>query len=240
MIKNVIHFDVIDSTNKYIKEHLTEIKPGTLIDASKQTNGYGRKNRTWFDSENNLTFSFLLKELIHENTHLYSQVIAVAILQALNQYNLNPMIKWPNDIMINHKKIAGILIESKIINDEIFIIIGIGLNVNQTTFDSTISSKATSMKNETGMEYNKNEVLKMLIEHINKQLTLFKNKDHSFLTICQKHNYLLNKEVYVEEINTTCKVIGIDHQGKLKMECDGLIQSYFGSEVSLKNIYKQE
>ncbi len=235
--KKIINFSKIDSTSKYIKDNLFQLELGTIVMADYQSNGYGRKNRTWIDKKKeNLTFSFLIKQRVTDKTNLISQLIGVAIINSLKDLNIEATIKWPNDILITNKKVAGILVETKILKDEIYLIIGIGLNINQMQFEQEISSKATSLKVATGKSYIIEEVLDIIILHINKLLLAFNNQDYSFLQICREKNALLNKLVTLET-SEQAKVIDIDNDGNLVVLINNKERKYFGSEITLANSY---
>ncbi|MBE6136864.1 MAG: biotin--[acetyl-CoA-carboxylase] ligase [Erysipelotrichaceae bacterium] len=102
----IIEFNELPSTNTYLKENHNNYSTNTVIRALKQTNGRGRFDRQWL-SDDDLTFSILFKEQ-NANHHL---IAPLAIVYALLSYNIRAQIKWPNDIYINDKKLAGILIE---------------------------------------------------------------------------------------------------------------------------------
>lgn len=239
MIGNkIIKFKTLDSTNKYIKEHIFELESGSIVITDFQTNGYGRLSRTWFDTDlMNLTFSFLLRQKVNSHTTLISQLVGAAIIKALEELNIDANIKWPNDILVNNKKVAGILIESKILQDDIYLIVGIGLNVNSTTFDQTIEHKATSLKNETNITYNLDEVLNTIVTHLNYFVDNFNRSDHSFLDVCRSKNALLNKEVTIESTQEKAIVVGIDDDGSLIVLIKNKRIKYFGSEITLSNSY---
>lgn len=122
----VIEFDELSSTNTYLKENHQKYESNTVIRAHKQTNGRGRFDRVWV-SNNDLTFSILFKNK-NVNHHL---IAPLAVIDALLSFNINAMIKWPNDIYINDKKLGGILIECIYEKGEkICDIVGIGINTS--------------------------------------------------------------------------------------------------------------
>ena len=141
-------FDSLDSTNKEAwKMNLDSIKNGTIIMTSNQTDGIGRRGNKWFSSQNkSLTFSIIINKInIIHNISLLPLTIGVAIIDAIQSYaNINCQLKWPNDIMLDQKKLGGILIESK----KNKFVIGVGLNINTDyiEFDKSIKNKAISLK----------------------------------------------------------------------------------------------
>ena len=212
-----IHFSSIDSTNKYLKENFENLDDFTVVSADYQTQGKGRNDRHWIaDKKENLLFSLLIKnENIIKDGAFLSLIAAVSIGEVLERYNLsNVMIKWPNDIYANDKKIAGILLEGSLPN---YLIIGIGINVNQKQFIGEYRQKPTSMFLETNKSIDINE----LKEDVYK--TLFDNLNNSsfnrqtFLKYFKNHNYLLNKEVKYAMNNNNSQgiVLGIDEDFKI-------------------------
>ena len=158
---NKIYFDTIDSTNTYLKSN-TNLPNLTIVAARHQTNGKGRLGRTWFDNDD-LMFSMLVKEHLDKPTD-YSFLIAITICNVLDKFNLNPQIKWPNDIIVNDKKISGILLESTGINRIENVIIGVGINTNSKSFPSNLVFKATSLSLETNNKIDNNKLLDLIID----------------------------------------------------------------------------
>jgi len=146
---HIIELDSIDSTNNYLSKlnNTTKLSNGTVILAYNQTNGRGQRGNTWSTiPHQNLTFSLFYTpdDLKIDHVFLISMATANAIHQYLASKQLQSTIKWPNDILVDKKKIAGILIENTIQQTNIHSsIIGIGLNINQTEFEEGI--KATSL-----------------------------------------------------------------------------------------------
>lgn len=137
-----IHFPEIDSTNAYLKQHKSTLPIPTIITAGFQTSGRGQQSNTWHSEPNqNLLCSILLSPdfLKIPDQFILSQAVALSVIDTLTDLLPNHpfQIKWPNDIYINHKKIAGILIETYTGQTTLqHTIIGIGLNINQTSFPS--------------------------------------------------------------------------------------------------------
>ena len=143
--KNVIKFDILDSTNNYLKECIDDLPDGTICYALEQTKGRGRRENSWISPKGNLYFSFFKKQQINRDD-VFAETIktSVAICKLLEKHDINPMIKYPNDILVNNKKIAGILIETTGVKLIDSLVIGVGLNVNQSDFEG-LSKKAISM-----------------------------------------------------------------------------------------------
>ena len=138
---NIIKLNAIDSTNSYLKNNAIKnnFESFTVVVAEKQTDGRGQLGTVWeSDQGKNLTFSVLIKFLDFKITQQFylSMAVSLGVLRVLkSQFIYNFHIKWPNDILAENNKVAGILIENSIVGS--FIknsVIGIGLNVNQTNF----------------------------------------------------------------------------------------------------------
>jgi BirA family biotin operon repressor/biotin-[acetyl-CoA-carboxylase] ligase len=140
-----IHFSEIASTHLYAREHLDELKESfTLITASKQTAGIGRKGDTWISMGDNLlaTFVFPAPKLDIQNL---GQLLAYSSIKILERFALEPLFKWPNDILLNYRKVAGILTD---IQDDMCILsIGLNVNMEKGALD-LIPNLATSLSNE--------------------------------------------------------------------------------------------
>lgn len=167
----LIKLDAIDSTNDYLKELAASqiVENFTIISAKNQTRGKGQMGSEWISEPGkNLTISVLIKDLLLNIEAIYSLNVAVAIgvMEALEFYKIpNLSIKWPNDILADAKKIGGILIENSIKSDgEIFSIVGIGINVNQTNFDKL--PKASSLAVIKSVVIDKEKLLLKIVDCI--------------------------------------------------------------------------
>lgn len=237
-IKNKIYLETTTSTNAYLKQRTNEQEIMNLYYTFNQTNGYGRLNRDWLQNEESIAFSFLLK---YNSTFLLNTLpllFGLAICKTIHSLNINASIKWPNDIIINDKKVCGILVENKIINNDIYVICGIGLNINTTSFPDELKTKATSLKIEGNNTYNKEKLLDIIISSINQELHKFNNKDYSFINEVKTYNYLKDKEVLLTKTNELVIIKDINDDGSLKIERNNKIESYYGSEITLTNTYK--
>ena len=139
----IIKLDAIDSTNRFLKELSAQesCENFTVVSTELQTEGKGQRGSGWVSElGKNLTFSVLYNQRVEGITSLFTLniIIALSIVEALKSVsNLNFVIKWPNDILSENKKIGGILIENTFKNSsEVQSIIGIGLNVNQSQFEN--------------------------------------------------------------------------------------------------------
>lgn len=187
--QTIIALDLVDSTNNYVANLVKEgtIAHGTVILADEQTNGRGQRGTIWQTSakKNVILSTFVtFQQLPIEKQSAIHHWVAISICQVLSNYGISANIKWPNDILVENKKIAGVLIENAISSSGIkHAIIGIGLNVNEEEFES---DKATSLKQILGSEVEVREVANKLIHYLNSGFSSIVNCD--FLTL--KTDYL--------------------------------------------------
>ena len=165
----LLFLETVDSTNKYAKEHMDELKDLTIVYAGLQTAGRGRLQRKWNScSGDNLYASIVLKpsrELKDIYTNL-TQYLSLVLAEVFEEYGISPKIKWPNDVRIDGKKISGILAESVIEKNELKgIILGFGVNLNCSKEDiEKIDQPATSLNLEKGMKIDREIFLKRIID----------------------------------------------------------------------------
>lgn len=164
------HFDTIPSTNEWAKANLCRFEKGklTLVTADGQTAGKGRLGRTWVSPAHlNLyvSFCFFIEE--HQDPLVLTRTLALATAKALEERGIACQLKWPNDLLVNQKKIAGILCELA----DSFAIIGLGLNVNMPEkMLQEVGQPATSLLNETGHTWDIVELLESIQDHFIKIL----------------------------------------------------------------------
>lgn len=173
----IITYDTCESTNTTLRELLaTEWLPGgTAVRAVTQTRGRGQRGNTWeAEPGMNLTFSMVLRPGPIEvaNHFLVSEAIAVAVANFLISEGAAEKdlveIKWPNDILVDRKKIAGILLENSLGTDGtmLYTIAGVGININQTMFTDAAPS-ATSLSEITGVYYDLDRLIEKVVSFIN-------------------------------------------------------------------------
>jgi len=238
MIGNqIIHLDRVDSTSNYVATLISEGKArhGMVILAENQTNGRGQRGSVWqSESSKNLILSIYLEhsdlEIHHQEalTHFTS----IAILNCLSKFGISSVIKWPNDLLVTKKKIAGILIENQLRGNKITSsVIGIGLNILQTEFDFPGSTSILSILNKS---VHKEEVFETLIFELNSSYLQLQNKAYAKL----KENYLnnlwlLGVSSIFERNNTFFNGIirGTDSFGRLEIEDVDGIKTYDLKEI---------
>ena len=231
----------LPSTNTYASNLLRShsIQDGTIIYTNYQTSGRGQAANSWESEENkNLLISLILyPHMIRPiEQFLISKTVSLGICDFLNQHTGNVSIKWPNDIYVKDDKIAGILIESSIIGEEIEnLIAGIGLNLNQKNFKSN-APNPVSLSLITGKEYNIQESLNSLATCLDKRYEQLLNGKRSDIN----GEYLSNLYRY----NQWCKysdlrgifegrIISVNSHGHLQIEdLSGKIYEYGYKEVN--------
>ena len=161
------HFKSIDSTNTWAKlnAHLFDVDKITLITADEQTAGRGRFKRRWESPPHQnvyATFCFFIEKHRHDIGNI-PQVLAISAAEALEDLGFQPKLKWPNDVLLSNKKVAGILCETTPMSDNLAVIIGIGLNVNMPLqLLQQIDRPATSLMVEGGEKMEIEMVLESL------------------------------------------------------------------------------
>ncbi len=230
---NSIHFDIIDSTNSYLKRNYNELENFTFVSADFQSAGRGRNNRNWKSEKGeNLLFSLLIKDesLIKKYKSL-SIISALSVIEAININDL--CIKWPNDIYYKDDKLVGILLES-ICKEKIeCLIIGIGINVNQKEFIGDYKRKPTSLCEILNRDVNINSLKEKVYSRIEHNFNLVKD-NYDFYDKISKLDYLKDKEVYAE-INdeiSDIKVIGISKDYSLRVKKDNEILNLESGEIT--------
>ncbi len=231
---NLITLDEVNSTNLYAKQNLANLEDRTIIIANNQTSGRGRFDRAWVDlGEDNLFLSFVLKpsDTFKDVYANLTQYLSIILLNILEEYGLSPSIKWPNDVLIDGKKIAGILSETVMQGDRFSgLVLGIGVNLNAEKSDlSLVKDKKITALN-----------IELEREHIDKKLfyeklisEFFKNYDN-FL----EHGFILIKDKYISKCNFLGKEISVQVFNEKKSGIAKYIND--SGELVLQNHRKEE
>jgi len=162
-------YKVVSSTNLLAKRLRPE--PWSIILAEKQTAGHGKESSLWFSPKGGLYFSIILPKSKIEDLQTLTILVAFIVVKTIkNNFFLEPLIKLPNDVLLNGKKICGILTENIIGKEVKSSVIGIGLNTNIDKFPEELEDEATSLKIELGKEVDNGKILKQIVEGIKKQL----------------------------------------------------------------------
>ena len=171
----------------------------------------------------------------------YSLIAGASVYLTLKELGINSKIKWPNDILINDKKVSGVLCEAISYNQNIeCVIVGIGININSTGFNISLKNKATSLLLQTSNHYNIDSIENMLLENFKNLYNKALFSDKEYLEICRKNSYLTNKEIdfiYKNE-NRTGQVLEILENGDLYVKSNNEYLQLNSGEVTLSKNYK--
>ncbi|MYL28544.1 biotin--[acetyl-CoA-carboxylase] ligase [Halobacillus halophilus] len=236
------HYNQVDSTQEIVHQMAKQGKPhGTVVVADEQIGGKGRMARTWDSPKGKgIWMSFLLKpDLPPVEAPQLTLLAATVIAKMIDERSdLSPQIKWPNDVLIHHKKVSGILTEMQAEQDTIqYIVLGIGMNVNQEEEDipSDIRYKASSFKIESGREWN----IQKTIQHF---LTLFEASYDQFIREgfqsvkedWETYGYRIGENVTISTMKETWEatLLGIEPDGALRARrTTGEEQKLYSAEI---------
>ncbi|HEX2925899.1 MAG TPA: biotin--[acetyl-CoA-carboxylase] ligase [Ruminiclostridium sp.] len=247
MGSNIYHFDEIDSTNNYAKKIAIEgCSHGTVIIADRQTLGRGRVGRQWqSDTAEGIWFSIVLRPDVEpENVQIITLAASVAVVEAISEtQGIVCGIKWPNDIILDGKKLGGILTELSAEPGHInHVVVGIGLNVNQDSegFRDEIKHKAVSLKMYKGKPISRADLLGGILykfEEIYKSVLLVKNQD--IIDKWKKYSVTIGKEVKItyRDVEYIGTAHSIASDGKLIVECmDGVTREISAGEIQVRGL----
>ena len=201
---NYVYLEEVNSTNSYCKEKIEDFPDKSVIYTSS---GRGRFSRVWVDlGQENIYLSIILKpsdnlKPVYSNLTQYT---ALKLAESFSEYGVEPQIKWPNDILINGKKISGILAETVFKDNKLKgIIIGVGLNLNANEKDfEKIDKLVTSLNLEIGSEVNKQDFLEKFINNFFYAYDDFLQKGFvSIKSEYEKYINFLGKEITINNLN---------------------------------------
>lgn len=226
--RKILYHPVTASTNILAKALAVEgAAEGCVVVADSQTGGRGRMGRTWISPSGlNLYFSLILRPDVPSlRVPQLTLLVAVALHRALSALSaaFAPMIKWPNDILSNGRKLCGVLCEMQSEPDLThFVVAGIGINVNQSEFPSPLHESATSLFLETGQLFSRAELLASVLNHFEPLYDAWLVEDDLGFILPSLHAYSLlqSKEVTIEQLKRSISgtVRGISPLGELKLE----------------------
>jgi len=227
-----VYLESVDSTNNYLKRLIKEntLENGLAVMAKSQSSGRGRLGRTWLSGEGTLCMSIAIKNKYSEG---FTLLAALAVYEGLKVFLDLPLeIKWPNDIISVNKKLAGILCER--VNE--YTVIGVGININDKSFDDEISHKATSMYLLSGKEYEVKEVFKALVKAFE---NTFEKYDYGFTKeALAKYKGLcanIGKNVRAKDFSGVA--VDVLENGSLTIEAEGVLRQVSSGEVVVHDIY---
>lgn len=216
----VAAFDELESTNDHLKQYYAQYASQSVILAHRQTKGRGRFLRTW-ESGQDLMFSILFREACPH--HL---IAPLAVIKALSFYSITAAIKWPNDILVNDKKVCGILIEKLYEgNDEVCTIVGIGVNL----------SEKAALRDKAGFLSLDN--MGLLTQILQEYTQLMCQGMPELLSWYQEVSYLTGRKIRIDDI--IWEVQGIDEHGYLMVAHGQTQRTLKSEEITLEAIYKE-
>lgn len=239
--RNFIYADEVTSTNTLLNDRQSGYnKNGTVALAEKQTNGRGRKDRVWYSApDSNLTFSVLLlkDKLLFENINFLNFAASLSIASSIeNLYQLKTHVKWPNDVLINSKKTSGILIESSSQGSKIErVVIGIGVNVNQNSFQGTFNYPPTSIRIELGRNVERERLLAEILNTFEIQIDKIKTNKKEILDDWKSKCDMIGEKISIFEDDK--EIFGIfediDENGFLLLKTKDKVEKIHYGDVSL-------
>ena len=251
-VQRICSYDLIDSTNTEAKK-LAEngAVNGTLVIAEQQDAGKGRRGRSWVSPKGSgIWMTYILRpEILPAKASMLTLVAALAVAAGIqkiceqNHAAVECRIKWPNDIVINGKKIVGILTEMSANPDAVnYVVIGIGINVHTNSFDASIAATASSIDRETGKYIQRSELVALVSCYLQEYYEIFLKTGDLTGLIDEYDQMLVNigREVRIIDPGRERTGIarGIDTQGELLVEReDGTIETVFSGEVSVRGLY---
>ena len=228
-----LRFPSLPSTNAYFKQHWTDFGPFAFVRADFQSQGRGREDRHWVaEAGENLLFSVLIKEKnLFDNVGLLSLGAALAVVKSLVAFGVKGVaIKWPNDVYVGGKKICGILLEGQLPD---FVIVGIGVNINQKTFLGEYRQPPTSLS----LELRQDVDIDAFYEEVRKNLLSCFSETRmdggGMLKEFDAYDFLKGKKV-CREVNGTLlegTACGVDENYRLILDVDGKKTLVYSGEI---------
>ncbi|MXP50787.1 bifunctional biotin--[acetyl-CoA-carboxylase] ligase/biotin operon repressor BirA [Pantoea sp. Eser] len=240
---NVSVIPVIDSTNQYLLERMHELQSGAACIAEYQQAGRGRRGRQWFSPFGANLYMSMYWRLDQGPAAAMglSLVIGIIMAETLHALGANDVrVKWPNDIYLNDRKLAGILVElTGKTGDAAHIVMGAGINLAMRSADASQISQGWINLQEAGVTVNRNELAASLINSLRDALPVFEQEGLApFITRWAALDNFINRPVKLligeREVHGIAR--GVDSQGGLLLEQDGEIKSWVGGEISLRPV----
>ncbi len=245
--RHIAFYESVGSTNVTAKLLAEEDAPaGTLVVAESQTAGRGRRGRGWVSPPgHNLYFTLLLRPQINpDKASMLTLVMALAVKEGMEEAcNVQAGIKWPNDIVLNGRKVTGILTEMSLQGEYIqHVVIGVGINVKKQEFAPELAEKATSLEAELGRSISRALLLERVMERFEEDYALFMEKQDMSLLLTAYNAALVNCGKQVQVLEPAGEYAGtargINEKGELLvLDSANNLQKVFAGEVSVRGIY---
>ena len=239
--KKIYTFETIDSTNNCARALAgCWAAEGTVVISEHQTLGKGRHGRAWQANPlENLTFSLILRPTVPPDyLNLLPLYVAVAVAKAVeDSTGLRVECKWPNDLLVNGRKFAGILLEGAVKENALeYVVVGIGLNVNQLKFDGDLEHRATSLRRECGREIDRPGLFRSILASLELYYhEIISSNAQAILPSWLSHCTMLNKQISVSTNGSIISgvVKGLSREGGLILQSDGSEQTLYAGDVTI-------
>lgn len=230
----------VDSTNDYAKKKAKELVDGSVIISLEQVKGKGRRGRSFHSGKGDgIYLSIILKPGFEPTKAPFITSIAgAALVNTFNKFNIQTKVKWPNDVLINGKKVAGILTEMSADMEFIeYIVLGVGINVSGLEFPNELKNIATSLKLE-GYDVKKLSIIWQFIYEFELLYNLYLNENTSeVVNILRNNSSVLGKQINVHYMNEIESAIAVDinNQGALIIKTqEGEVKELSSGEISIR------
>jgi len=239
----ISRFAEVTSTNDVAKELAAQgAEEGTVVVAEVQTCGRGRLGKEWLSPKGGIWFSMILRPKVKaKDTFKITFLTAVAVAKAIRKmFRLNAEIEWPNDVLVNGKKVCGILTETSIRGEKVdSVVVGVGINANIDInfFPKNLKKAVTTLSTELNREIDRKKFLRKLLEELEAYYKRFKeDKFDSVLEEWKRLNRLFGANVEVVSLDEkiTGKAVSVDKNGALIVRlADGSTRKVFSGDVTL-------
>ena len=235
--RSIEYYTFTDSTKEDVWELVEEgAKEGMVVITDQQKKGKGRRGNIWISEPgSSLTFSFLIQpQLTTDEIGLLSLLMGVAIVDGISKFaQLECQLKWPNDIIIQKKKVGGILAESKTLNNQCWVVMGVGLNVNEQTLPDEISDIATSLRIEKGSPIQREPLLAFILNSFE---SLYNQSQTNWIDQWNFHCVHLNSDITFHHGPEKIQGVftGIDEIGQAQIKINGSLKSFPSGIIELK------
>ncbi|WP_299494161.1 bifunctional biotin--[acetyl-CoA-carboxylase] ligase/biotin operon repressor BirA [uncultured Shewanella sp.] len=236
------YFNELASTNAFLLKHIDELKSGDICVSEYQSAGRGRRGRTWLSPYGCHLYTSMFWSFPQGMSQAMglSLVVACSLVNVLEAFGVSGLgVKWPNDIYLNHKKLAGVLVEmSGQTDSECNVVIGIGINMAMPSAQGDTIDQPWSDLSELQSKPSKTDLVIALQKQLQMDLHLFEEQGlAAFMSRWQKADLFLNQAVTLSmannEVMGICK--GIDEKGAILLETREGVTAYVGGEISLRN-----
>ena len=234
---------VIDSTNQHLLDRIGELKSGDACVAEYQQAGRGRRGRKWFSPFGANLYLSMFWRLEQGPAAAIGLSLGIVMAEVLRKLGADKVrVKWPNDLYLQDRKLAGILVElTGKTGDAAQIVIGAGINMAMRRVEESVVNQGWITLQEAGINLDRNTLAAMLIRELRAALELFEQEGLApYLSRWEKLDNFINRPVKLiigdKEIFGISR--GIDKQGALLLEQDGIIKPWMGGEISLRSAEK--